>query len=211
MDFFTRCSRNNRFKLALCLTCLLVLAGIPRSARPQSGPALQIVQIQAEREDDGVFLTAHLRLVLPSIVEDALHRGIAMFFVAEAEILRDRWYWYDRKVAVAAKHMRLAYQPLTRRWRLNMSPEPIGNVGLGVSFAQNFDSLNDALQAIQRISHWKIAGPGLLETDARHNIAFRFWLDMSQLPRPFQIGVVGQSEWSIAASGAVRLSPEAAK
>jgi Domain of unknown function (DUF4390) len=192
------------------LAWILGLAGLLLPAHAQVS-SVEIAQLRVDRSDDGLFLTAQIKLDLPSIVEDALNKGVAMFFVAEADLLRDRWYWYDRKVSVAVKHIRLAYQPLTRRWRLNMSPEPIGNVGLGVSFSQNFDSLQDALQAVQRISRWKIAEVSALEADTRHNIEFRFRLDMTQLPRPFQIGVVGQSEWNLVASRNYRLNPEVGK
>ena len=33
---------------------------------------------------------------IPSAVEDALLKGIPMVFLAEADILRERWYWYDK-------------------------------------------------------------------------------------------------------------------
>jgi hypothetical protein len=207
-DFFTHCLRSVPLRRGWWLACALILAGLPQWGWAQSSAnPLEISQLRVDRTEDGLFLTAQIRMELPSIVEDALNKGIAMFFVAEAELLRDRWYWYDRKVVVAEKHIRLAYQPLTRRWRLNMSPAPIGNAGLGVSFSQNFDSLQDALQAVQRISNWKIADVNALEADARHNIEFRFRLDMSQLPRPFQLGAVGRSDWNLAASRNFRLSP----
>jgi hypothetical protein len=192
--------------LAFWLVCALMLFGA-QSVHAQANP-VDIAQLRASRAEDGLFLTAQIRLELPSIVEDALQKGVAVFFVAEAELLRDRWYWYDSKVSAATRHMRLAYQPLTRRWRLNVSPEPIGNVGLGVSFSQNFDSLEDALQAVQRISNWKIADAVPLAADSRYYVEFRFRLDVSQLPRPFQIGVVGQPEWNLAASRSLRLTPE---
>ena len=187
-----------------------MLVGGTMPARAQGNP-VEINHLRVDRTDDGVFLTAQVKLELPTIVEDALTKGIAMFFVAEAELLRDRWYWYDAKVALSTKHFRLAYQPLTRRWRINVSPEPIGNVGLGVSITQNFDSLEEALQALQRFSRWKIAEASAYEPDSRHSIEFRFRLDMSQLPRPFQIGVVGQAEWILAASRSIRLNPEATR
>jgi hypothetical protein len=53
--------------------------------------------------------------------------------------------------------------------------------------------------AIQRVSRWRIADAGDVDPDAAHTIDFRFRLDMSQLPRPFQIGAVGQAEWIILA------------
>lgn len=207
-DFFTRYFKSGPLRQCLWRVLFVALAGLLHPAQAQVS-SVEIAQLRVDRADDGLFLTAQIKLDLPSIVEDALNKGVAMFFVVEADLLRDRWYWYDRKVSVAVKHIRLAYLPLTRRWRLNMSPEPIGNVGLGVSFGQNFDSLPDALQAVQRISRWKIAEAGALDADARHNIEFRFRLDMTQLPRPFQIGVVGQSEWNLVASRNYRLNPEA--
>ena len=206
----TRCLKSAWSSLG----CWLVALGLFLVAHGPShaeSPPVEITQLRVERADDGLFLTAQLKLDLPTIVEDALNKGVAMFFVAEAELLRDRWYWSDRKLAVAAKYIRLAYQPLTRRWRMNVSPEPIGNAGLGVSITQNFDSLDDALQALQRQVRWKIAEPGLLDADSRHYVEFRFRLDMSQLPRPFQIGVVGNSEWNLAAARTYRINPEATR
>ncbi len=85
--------------------------------------------------------------------------------------------------------MRLSYQPLTRRWRLVVSPTPIGNSGLALG--QTFDTREEAMAAVQRISHWKIAEAGDVDPESRYNVDFRFRLDVSQLPRPFQIGAVG--------------------
>lgn len=170
---------------------------------------VEITQFQVERQDDGVSLSAGVRFDLPSVVEDALDKGIPMYFVTEASIYRDRWYWYDKRVAAAVRHMRLSFQPLTRRWRLQVSPQPIVNSGLVLG--QNFDTRDEALAALQRIHGWRIAEPREVEADVPHSVEFRFRLDVSQLPRPFQIGAVGQSEWNISASTTVRLPPEARK
>ncbi|MRD49666.1 DUF4390 domain-containing protein [Caenimonas koreensis DSM 17982] len=165
--------------------------------------------MRLERNEDGVFLSATIKFDLPPVVDDALAKGIPMFFVAEATLLRDRWYWYDKPVSNVARHMRLSYQPLTRRWRLVVSPTPVGNSG--VALGQSFDTREEALAAIQRISGWKIAEPSEVDPDARHNVDFRFRLDVSQLPRPFQIGAVGHADWNIAASRNQRLTVETVK
>lgn len=157
----------------------------------------EVTQLQVERTEEGVLLSASVRFDLPQVVDDALAKGIPMYFVAEAAIYRDRWYWYDKRVAFATRHMRLAYQPLTRRWRLQVSSAPIGNSG--IVLGQNFESRDEALAAMRRISRWRIADAGELDPESAHNIDFRFRLDMSQLPRPFQIGAVGQAEWIILA------------
>ncbi|ART50621.1 hypothetical protein CBP34_01635 [Acidovorax carolinensis] len=188
---------------------VLVLAW-PGSAQAQS-PASEVANLRVERADDGVYLSATLQFALPELAEDALYKGIPMFFVAEAQVLRERWYWSDRQVAAATRHMRLSYQPLTRRWRLSTSTSPISNTGLGVVLGQNFDDLRDAVSAMQRISHWKIADAGEVDTDALHMVNFRFRLDMSQLPRPLQIGAVGSAGWSLAVTRNQRLLPEVAR
>jgi len=174
-------------------------------ARAQA-PGAEINQFSLERTDEGVLLSATLRLTLSPVVEDALQKGIPMFFVADATMYRDRWYWTDKEVASASRHMRLSYQPLTRRWRLTISPSPIGNAT--VALGQNFESSDEALAAIRRISHWKIADAQDLDPDARYTVNFRFRLDVSQLPRPFQIGAVGQSDWNVATGRTQRLQGE---
>jgi hypothetical protein len=210
---FTRCWKKVRPELAALLAAAcVVLAGALGIATPAhaEGPP-EITQLKVERTEEGVYLSAEVKFDLPPTVEDALLKGIPMYFVAEAELLRDRWYWTDRKVATASRHMRLAFQPLTRRWRLNVSPTPITNAGLGVTLNQSYESLPDAMGAVQRISRWKIAEAGEMDPDARHNIDFRFRLDVSQLPRPFQIGAVGQADWNITVAKNQKLIWETAK
>jgi len=169
----------------------------------------EVTQLRLERADENVYLSATVQFELPPVVIEVLEKGIAIFFVAEAELFRDRWYWADRSVAQASRHMRLAYQPLTRRWRLNVSPLPITNVGLGVAFNQNFDSLGDALAAIKRIGRLRLGDMADLGDDPVHAVTFRFRLDVSQLPRPLQIGFVGNSDWNMTAERNARLAVEA--
>jgi hypothetical protein len=194
------------FQVALLALSLLTMLFMAPLAQAQ-GSNVGVAALQVERAEDGVFLSASVDFDLPAVIEDALTKGVAMYFVAEAEVQRNRWYWYDKTVATASRHMRLAYQPLTRRWRLNVSSGPITQVGLGVTLNQNFDSLPEAMSVIQRISRWKIAEESDLDADVSHKIEFRFRLDVSQLPRPFQIGVVGQADWNLSASRRLVLEP----
>jgi hypothetical protein len=134
-----------------------------------------------------------------------------MIFVAEADVFRERWYWTNKKVASAERHMRLAYQPLTRRWRLNVASGLITTAGLGVALNQYFESLPDALAAVQRLSRWKIADASEFDIEQRHLVEFRFRLDMSQLPRPFQIGTLGQTDWNISVTSSQTLVLDSSK
>jgi hypothetical protein len=215
----TRCWRNllprtqwrhalERAFLGAAACCCLLLGATAAFAQSTSGAA-EITQLRMERAEEGVLLTAHVTFELPPLVEDALAKGIPMFFVAEAVLFRDRWYWYDKQVAGVARHMRLSYQPLTRRWRLVVSPSPIGNSGLALG--QTFDTREDALAAVQHISRWKIADAADVDPESRYNVDFRFRLDVSQLPRPFQIGAMGHADWNISAMRNQRLAFESPK
>ena len=189
--------------MAAC--CLLAFA-LPVLAQPS---VTEITQLRLERTEEGVLLSANVAFELPAVIDDALAKGIPMFFVAEAVLFRDRWYWYDKQVAAASRHMRLSYQPLTRRWRLVVSPSQIGNSGLALG--QTFDTREEAMAAVQHISRWKIADATEVDADSRYNVDFRIRLDVSQLPRPLQIGVMGQADWNIAAMRNKRLALESPK
>jgi hypothetical protein len=190
---------SSRFLAALML-CLGLLPLSPNAL------AADIGQWKVERAEDGVYLSANVRFELPMPVEDALVKGIAMFFVVEADIYQSRWYWTDRRVASSTRTIRLAYQPLTRVWRVNIVNGVVqGAGGLRATLNQNYDSLTDALSAVQRLSRWRVADNADVEPDASYKLNFSYSLDLSQLPRPFQIGVVGQKDWTISAQRTERL------
>ena len=209
-DFFTLCWRNARLDLAgACLLAFFLGLTPVFAADPESKS--EVVLLRMSRSVDGIDLYATVQLDLPSAVEDALEKGIPMVFLAEAEVMRSRWYWADKKVASAQRHMRLAFQPLTRRWRLNVASGPMGNNSLGLALNLNFDSLQEAMATVQRISGWKIADMAQIDPDGTYRVDFRFSLDLSQLPRPFQIGAFGQSDWKVSASATRQLGPESSK
>ena len=193
-------------RITVFLACAFLLLG------SQFSNASELTQFNVERGDDGVYLSTVVRFDLPAVVEDALLKGIPMFFVAEADIYLSRWYWADKRVANATRTIRLAYQPLTRRWRVNIVSGLINNsAGLRATLNQNYDTLPEALSAVQRLSRWRIADNSEVEPDVTHKLEFSFSLDLSQLPRPFQIGVAGQKDWTISARQNERLLLGAAR
>ena len=181
----------------------LWIAAIPPAHAQQHG---EIVELQLDLLPEGLYLSATLQLELPELVKDALYKGISVFFITEAEVVRQRWYWSDKVVAQASRFLRLSYQPLTRRWRVVQSSTPFAPSGLGVSLGQNFDTLQDALASMQRIARWKIADEGQVDEGVTYVMNFQFRLDTSQLPRPLQIGAVGRSGWNMVLARSVPLS-----
>ena len=211
---FTPCCKNRPIESLVIrwlrfVVCCWALWWGPGAAVFAQQDAGEAQGLRIERAEDGLYLRASFDFTLPDLAEDALHKGIPMFFVMEAQVRRDRWYWSDRVAAEATRYLRLSYQPLTRRWRLSTSSVPFTNSGLGVVLGQNFDELDEALSAMRRVIRWRIGDADVLEPNAAHTVQLRFRLDMSQLPRPLQIGAVGRSDWNLLVFRSQRLPSRA--
>ncbi|MDR2328604.1 MAG: DUF4390 domain-containing protein [Comamonas sp.] len=144
------------------------------------------VELQLVRNADGAFATVALQFALPDQIEDALNKGVALYFVQEAEIISERWYWRDKTVKKATRYLRVSYQPLTRRWRLHVSSMPLTDAGAVTSLGQSFDSLDEVLLVVKRVRNWKIASADELSNEGEYLVKFNFRLDSTQLPRIFQ-------------------------
>ena len=179
-----------RHRAALLLSTWLpwlVLAGallLPAGAR---AGGVEIGTFEAQRQDDGLVLDYSLDFELPRGAEEALAKAVPLYFVAEAEVFRSRWYWTDKRVASAVRVWRIVFQPLTFTYRVTFG-------GLSQSYATR----SEAFAAMRRGVDWKIADAGQLENGSGHYVEFSFRLDTSLLPRPMQIGIGNAPDWALA-------------
>jgi hypothetical protein len=195
----------------LLVALFTLLAGQHAQAQFTQPPAVQVGELSLERQDDAYFLSTTLAFELPAPVEDALSKGVALYFLSQAEVFKERWYWYEKSVALQERHYRLSYHPLSRQWRLLSSSKPIPNSGLGVTLGVAYDDLQSALFAVKRLSNWRIANSADIESGAKYHVDFRFKLDLTQFPRPLQIGTLGDNEWNLSVTKSQRLSLEPPK
>jgi hypothetical protein len=63
----------------------------------------------------------------------------------------------------------------------------------------------EALDAVRRITPWRIANAGDVSLDAKPSITLNFKLDLTQLPRPLQMGSSAHSDWNISFNKTQRL------
>jgi hypothetical protein len=164
--------------LALWMLCALL--GGP-GVRAQ-GVDLSALELRAS--DGALTLEFSARLTLSRAIEDALRRGVPMYFELDARLYRSRWYWRDERVSHVARSYRLSYQPLTSTWRVGLGP-----------LGQSYPTLSDALAVISRVSGWRLAEATQLDSGQRYYVEFSYRLDASQLPQPLQIGL--GNEWSL--------------
>jgi hypothetical protein len=163
----------------------VAVAALFGSPRPAVA-GVELSSLQAERADDELLLDFAAIVTLPRAVEDALQRGVPIYFFAEATLRRKRWYWRDQRIARVNRTWRLAYQPLTGSWRVSLG-------GLN----QSFGTLAEAMAVVTRAAQWRLADVSQIDPDSRHAVDFVWRLDTSQLPSPISIGLIGGSEFAL--------------
>jgi hypothetical protein len=169
-------------QLAAIATLLLGIG----AAAPARADGIEVKKATLVSADEGYFLEAEFDIALTHTLEEALNKGVPLYFTLEFELIRPRWYWLNEKIANARQQYRLSYNALARQYR----------VGVGTLY-QNFNSLSEALTFFSRVRVRDIAEPGALGKSEGYAATLRLRLDISQLPRPFQISAVGSREWNV--------------
>jgi len=183
-SFPTAPARGRRMLLRLIAVVMIALAPPAPAARADVVP----VKSAELRIDEGeVLLSAEFDLALTPTLEEALQKGIALHFVVEFDLTRARWYWLDEKVAEWSVTYRVSYSPLTRQYRVASGP-----------LGQTFESLDDVERFLGRVSSRPVARTDMLTKGARYEAALRIRLDVTQLPKPFQINALALREWQLA-------------
>jgi hypothetical protein len=161
--------------------------------------ATEILNLKVTRLDKDVAISAEIKFDLPSSIEEAMYKGVSLTFVSELEVAKERWYWADKTVSKVSRQTRISYQALTRRWRVLPWSEGVAAFGLGVQLPQTYETLAEALAVAQRIYNWRVVQASDID-DANYWVQLGYRLDISQLPKPLQIGLLGRGDWSIHAT-----------
>lgn len=182
-------NRHGAPRRAVRLAGVLLALGLWLIVWPSSARAAdpELISFELTHGEDGVFLSYAVNLELSRSVDDALSKAVPLFFVAEAELFRNRFYWRDQRIGYAVRRWRIVFQPLTSTYRVTFDG----------GLSQNYASRAEAFAAISRTARWKIAEGPQIEEGSRHYAEFGFRLDTSQLPRPMQIGIGGQADWTM--------------
>jgi len=165
-----------------------VLSAMPSATPAQERIGVMAAALEPARETgDALMLNATFEFELPQALEEAVQKGIALYFNTEFELFRKRWYWFDRRVAASTLTYRLSYSPLTRQYRL-------GRGGL----SQSFESLDEALSLLKSVRNWRVVDKSALNPREEYDAQVRMRLDVNQLPKPFQVNAITSREWTLA-------------
>ncbi len=175
------------------LLLMLSLLLTPAAVRAQG---VELLTLETSKSEGTINLDFVARVTLPKAVEDALQRGVPVYFVAEAQMFRNRWYWRDERVARVSRSWRLAYRPLTSDWRVSLG-----------GLSQTYSTMAEALAIVSRSGNWKLVDMAQLDGDKSFYVEFSYRLDTTQLPGPMQFGLGGQSDWALGASRTLKVEP----
>jgi hypothetical protein len=151
-----------------------------------SAEGIKIKSFELERIDNDWLLNAAFQIELSPGLEDAVQKGVVLYFQAEFDLTRSRWYWFDEKPAIAQRQTRLSYQPLTQQYRIASE---------GFTFSAK--TLSEALQVVGSIGGWRVIDSGQLDANKSYTASLRMTLDLSKLPKPFQVNALNNRDWNV--------------
>jgi hypothetical protein len=172
-----------RWLVGVAVLLGLALGGLSPAAHADT-IAVKAAELRAD--DDAYVLNAEFELALNPTLEEALQKGLPLYFVFEFELLRPRWYWLDEKVLTLTTQYRVSYNALTRQYR----------VATGL-LGQTFDSLDEVERFLSRVKSRQVATLDQLTKGARLDAAIRLRLDVNALPKPFQMSALASREWTL--------------
>ena len=175
--FITRCCKRIEAGLPTLALALLLLT----AAAAQAG-SIEPKRAALTPNEDGYALSAEFALDLGNRLEDAVGRGVPLYFNLEFVLERPRKYWVSEHVVTRSLTYRLAYSSLMRQYRLST-----GNLH------QNFGSLAEALRVVGRIAALPVVEKDVIRPGESYAAAVRLALDRSQLPKPFQVDALTDS------------------
>ena len=147
---------------------------------------IKIKFFELERVESEWFLNAAFQIELSPGLEDAIQKGLVLHFQTEFELTRARWYWFDERPVLALRQTRLSYQPLTKQFRIASG---------GLTFTAQ--TIAEALQVVGSIGGWRVMDGSGIDSSKPYSAALRMSLDLSKLPKPFQVNALNNKTWNV--------------
>ena len=187
MGFFTLYCASIRDRNATRARNFFVVLGIFFAlATTANASELSVKSANLMANKQAYVFNADFSIDLNDTLEEALERGIVLFFVVESRIWRPRWWWLNENIATLQETRKLSYNSLTRQYRLSW----------GNSY-QNFSSLDDAESSLAQLRNQIALERSALNKENTYRASVRMWLDVTQLPKPFQVKAVTATDWKL--------------
>lgn len=187
MVFITRFSA----KLAR-LVRLLAMAAVLLASSYGNASGIDNQKAVAVFAENSIEISSRFGITLSPALEQALHNGLVLPFQLEFQLTRPRLQAWARQLSnwfgpTETMNLRLSYQTLTHQYRVSSG-----------GLSRSFNSLEEALSVLGIVSGWKILSSSSLADDAKDFAGrLRLRLDLSRLPKPYQLTAIGQPDWHL--------------
>ena len=165
---------------------LFAIVGLVLLALVAQAENIEVRSAAITLREDAYALDADFEIALTPTLEDILGKGVALNFLLELDLIRPRWYWLNDKVGSLTQQYKLSYNSLTRQYRISLG-----------TFFQNFATAAEAVRFISRVRNLPVTEKSALQPGVSYQASVRMRLDVSQLPKPFQITALGSREWNL--------------
>lgn len=147
---------------------------------------IQLLRAELVPRGDAYFLLGGYQLTLTPAMEDALQRGVPLYFLQLFEAYRPRDFWLGEDVADLRRTLRLSHNALLRNFQVSGGGNP-----------RTFDTLPQALEALGSLDDWHVLDKKSLSRKYLYHARVRMYLDTSLLPKPLQINAFTSNRWDL--------------
>ncbi|MCO6505076.1 MAG: DUF4390 domain-containing protein [Snodgrassella sp.] len=183
---------TTRLSIKLSLFAAFVLCLYVTDVRAEG---ISIIRAQATITRNGqLSINSRFNLQLPDQLKQALNQGVPLNFDLNYQLNAPTLASYRNRInnLIGGDNLiqfKLAYHPLTSRYRVSMGP----------TFSTEYNSLDTALKAIGAVANWRVLSKGILNGVSSKEVHadIRLSLSISQLPKPFQINALTSHSWQL--------------
>lgn len=170
--------------LGLLLMCVLTVG----LAQLDSSTRVTAVKLEPSKAPASAAwnLAAEFEIELGYKLREAVDRGLPLQFTVDFQLMRSRWYWVDEEVVSTTYPLNLSYNALTRTYRV-VTPNN----------TYNTPTLEDAMQHMTKVRDWAVIPRDRIQIGQPYTAQVRFRLLLTELPKPFQISALVNSEWDL--------------
>lgn len=168
------------FRSLLCTLTVLL------AAQAASATEISIRNLQLVANDDGYSVAADANINFNTRLEEAVNKGVVLYFAADFELTRPRWYWLDEQIVHRSKTFQLSYHALTRQYRLSTG-----------ALHQSYGTLDEALRVLSHLRNWQVLEKGEVRTGQSYVAGLRLRLDLTQMPKTFQVSALANRDWNL--------------
>ncbi|MBS1227164.1 MAG: hypothetical protein H6R17_441 [Proteobacteria bacterium] len=147
---------------------------------------ISLRNLQLVANEDGYSLTVDANINFNTRLEEAVNKGVVLYFAADFELTRPRWYWLDEQIIHRSKTFQLSYHALTRQYRLSTG-----------ALHQSYATLDEALRVLTHLRHWQVLEKGDVKAGQNYVAGLRLHLDLTQMPKTFQVSALANKDWNL--------------